>query len=175
MILARDPQAASVSVTWVLTEDRNDAGTSGVSEVTTADLIDAADPFKTAFPPRRLTVVRPGSPCSLGELSGRSRSLTRGQSGRGHGWVKEYLDRRWRSERHFLLPSRCRCTSAPEGALRCRGSRGDMTRRSMRDSAPASAFWLASPTGACGGVTRSAPPPVLNSPLRRVSGLPKLR
>jgi len=49
VILARDRQAASVSVTWVLTEDANDAVTSGEYEVTTAALIDAADLFKTAF------------------------------------------------------------------------------------------------------------------------------
>ncbi|MBM0224392.1 hypothetical protein [Micromonospora sp. ATA51] len=49
VILARDPQARLVSVTWVLTEDGNDAVTRGEFEVTTAELIDAADLFKTAF------------------------------------------------------------------------------------------------------------------------------
>ncbi|MEW1953151.1 hypothetical protein [Terrabacter sp. NPDC080008] len=49
VILARDPQAASVSVTWVLTEDGNNAVTSGEFEVTTAEPIDAADVFKIAF------------------------------------------------------------------------------------------------------------------------------
>lgn len=49
VILARDPQARLVSVTWVLTEDGNDAVTRGEVEVTTAELIDAADLFKTAF------------------------------------------------------------------------------------------------------------------------------
>lgn len=49
VILARDPQTASVSVTWVLTEDGNDAVTSGEFEVTTTEVIDAADLFKTAF------------------------------------------------------------------------------------------------------------------------------
>lgn len=49
VILARDPQAASVTVTWVLTEDANDAVTSGKFEVTTAEPVDAADLLKTAF------------------------------------------------------------------------------------------------------------------------------
>ncbi|MEV4198339.1 hypothetical protein [Micromonospora globbae] len=48
-ILARDPQASLVSVTWVLTEDGNDAVTRGEFEVITAELIEAADLFKTAF------------------------------------------------------------------------------------------------------------------------------
>ncbi|MFL0502708.1 hypothetical protein [Kocuria rhizophila] len=51
VILAKDPQAASVSVTWVLTEDGNDAVTRGELQVTTAELIDAADLFKAAFFP----------------------------------------------------------------------------------------------------------------------------
>lgn len=49
VILARDPQAASISVTWALTEDANDAVTSGEFDVTTAGLIDAADLFRKAF------------------------------------------------------------------------------------------------------------------------------
>jgi hypothetical protein len=49
VILARDPQARSVSVTWVLTEDGSDAVTRGAVEVTTAELIDAADLLETAF------------------------------------------------------------------------------------------------------------------------------
>ncbi|MFI7523331.1 hypothetical protein [Micromonospora globbae] len=36
-------------MTWVLTKDGNDAVTRGDFEVTTAELIDAADLFKTAF------------------------------------------------------------------------------------------------------------------------------
>lgn len=49
VILARDAQAASVSVTWVLTEDASDVVTSGEFEITTAELVDAADLFETAF------------------------------------------------------------------------------------------------------------------------------
>lgn len=49
VIVTRDPNAASVSVSWVLTEDANDEVTSGEFEVATAELIDAADLFKTAF------------------------------------------------------------------------------------------------------------------------------
>lgn len=49
VILARDPQAGSVSVTWVLTEDGNDAVTTGELRVPTADLVNAADLFKAAF------------------------------------------------------------------------------------------------------------------------------
>ncbi|GAB2767531.1 hypothetical protein GCM10027020_20370 [Nocardioides salsibiostraticola] len=45
VILARDTQAASVSVSWVLTEDGNDAVTSGEFEVPTGERIDAADLF----------------------------------------------------------------------------------------------------------------------------------
>lgn len=51
VILAKDPQAASVAVTWVLTEDGNDAVTRGELQVPTADLIDAADLFKSTFFP----------------------------------------------------------------------------------------------------------------------------
>lgn len=49
VLLARDPQADVVTVTWVLTEDGNDAVTRGELKVPTGDLIDAADLFKTAF------------------------------------------------------------------------------------------------------------------------------
>lgn len=49
VILARDPHATSVSVTWVLTEDANDAVTRGEFEVATAELVDAADLFKASF------------------------------------------------------------------------------------------------------------------------------
>lgn len=49
VILARDPQAVSVSVTWILTEDGNDAVTEGELEVTTAALIEAADLFQAVF------------------------------------------------------------------------------------------------------------------------------
>jgi hypothetical protein len=51
VILSKDPQAASISVTWVLTEDGSDAVTRGELQVTTADLVDAADLFKAAFFP----------------------------------------------------------------------------------------------------------------------------
>ncbi|MFF5794649.1 hypothetical protein ACFY5D_21605 [Paeniglutamicibacter sp. NPDC012692] len=49
VIIARDTQARSVTVTWILTEDGNDAVTSGELRVPTADLIDAADLFKRVF------------------------------------------------------------------------------------------------------------------------------
>lgn len=49
VIVARDPQASSVMVTWVLTEDSNDAVTSGELRVPTGELIDAANLFKTVF------------------------------------------------------------------------------------------------------------------------------
>ncbi|WP_206064631.1 hypothetical protein [Kocuria sediminis] len=49
VILARDPQARSVTVTWVLTEDGNDAVTSGELRVPTASLIDATDLFTAVF------------------------------------------------------------------------------------------------------------------------------
>lgn len=49
VLLARDPQADVVAVTWVLTEDGNDAVTKGELKVPTGDLTDAADLFKTAF------------------------------------------------------------------------------------------------------------------------------
>lgn len=51
VILAKDPQAVSVSVTWVLTEDGNDTVTRGQLQVPTAELIDAADLVKSAFFP----------------------------------------------------------------------------------------------------------------------------
>jgi len=40
-----------VSVPWVLTEDGNDEVTRGELQVPTAELIDAADLFKSAFLP----------------------------------------------------------------------------------------------------------------------------
>ena len=49
VILSRDPQATSVSVTWVLTEDANDAVTNGELEVATAEVIDAGELLKRAF------------------------------------------------------------------------------------------------------------------------------
>lgn len=49
VIVARDPQASSVKVTWVLTEDSNDAVTRGELRVPTGELIDAADLFKAVF------------------------------------------------------------------------------------------------------------------------------
>ncbi|MCT2099988.1 hypothetical protein M3E00_15570 [Dietzia cinnamea] len=52
-ILAKDSQAASVSVTWLLTEDGSDAITRGELQVTAAELIDAADLLKAAFFPDR--------------------------------------------------------------------------------------------------------------------------
>ncbi len=49
VIVASDPQASSVMVSWVLTEDSNDAVTSGELRVPTGELIDAANLFKTVF------------------------------------------------------------------------------------------------------------------------------
>lgn len=43
VLLARDPQADVVTVTWVLTEDGNDAVTRGKLKVPTGDLTDAVD------------------------------------------------------------------------------------------------------------------------------------
>lgn len=51
VILAKDPQTASVSVTWVLTEDGNDAVTRGNLQIIAAELIDAADLYRTMFLP----------------------------------------------------------------------------------------------------------------------------
>ncbi|MFE7448237.1 hypothetical protein [Streptomyces griseus] len=49
VITARDTQASSVRVSWKLTEDCNDAVTSGELQVPTEPPIDAADLFKAAF------------------------------------------------------------------------------------------------------------------------------
>ncbi|MEV5104750.1 hypothetical protein ACFQ7G_04030 [Streptomyces massasporeus] len=49
VIIARDPQASSVEVSWKLTEDGNDAVTSGELRVPTEPLVDAADLFKSVF------------------------------------------------------------------------------------------------------------------------------
>ncbi|MEU4820348.1 hypothetical protein AB0H37_00595 [Actinomadura sp. NPDC023710] len=49
VITTRDPQASSVEVTWALTEDGNDAVTSGEFRVPTGELIDAVDLFKAVF------------------------------------------------------------------------------------------------------------------------------
>lgn len=49
VLVARDLQADSVEVTWVLTEDGNDAVTTGELRVSTAGLVDAADLFEVVF------------------------------------------------------------------------------------------------------------------------------
>lgn len=49
VLLARDAQASSLTVTWVLTEDSNDAVTSGEFQVRPADLADATDLFEEKF------------------------------------------------------------------------------------------------------------------------------
>lgn len=49
VIVTRDVQATSVEVTWVLTEDGNDAVTSGRLRVPVVDTILAADLFKAVF------------------------------------------------------------------------------------------------------------------------------
>ncbi|TJY67357.1 hypothetical protein E4J89_15770 [Arthrobacter sp. CAU 1506] len=49
VLLARDPRAGSVTVTWMLTEDGNDEVTKGQFETTAADLVDAADLLNAAF------------------------------------------------------------------------------------------------------------------------------
>lgn len=49
VILVRNPQAQTVAVTWVLTEEGNDATTTGELEITPGDRADAADLFKVAF------------------------------------------------------------------------------------------------------------------------------
>ena len=49
VIVAKDPQASQVHVSWVLTEDGNDTVTSGEPEVPTEDLVDAGDLFGSVF------------------------------------------------------------------------------------------------------------------------------
>lgn len=49
VILARDPQASSVSATWALTEDGNDAVTEGALEVPTSEYADAVDLLRMMF------------------------------------------------------------------------------------------------------------------------------
>lgn len=49
VILAREPHADSVTVSWVLTEDGNDTATSGDFEILTGDVADAGDLFIEAF------------------------------------------------------------------------------------------------------------------------------
>jgi hypothetical protein len=49
VLVARDPQATSVRVTWVLTEDGSDLTTQGEMAVPVGPLMDAAELVKTAF------------------------------------------------------------------------------------------------------------------------------
>lgn len=49
VLVARDPEAGSVQVSWVLTEDGSDAVTTGEFIVPTAELVDAADLFESVF------------------------------------------------------------------------------------------------------------------------------
>ncbi len=49
MLLARNPQAPVVTVTWVLTEDSNDATTMGELQIDPGDLADAADLLRALF------------------------------------------------------------------------------------------------------------------------------
>ncbi|UJW32682.1 hypothetical protein L3Q67_02495 [Saccharothrix sp. AJ9571] len=49
VLVARDPQATSVRVTWVLTEDSSDLTTQGEMAVPAGPLVDAAELVTTAF------------------------------------------------------------------------------------------------------------------------------
>jgi hypothetical protein len=49
VVIARDPEASTVSVSWVLTEDGNDTVTKGDLELRAGDMTDAADLFSAAF------------------------------------------------------------------------------------------------------------------------------
>lgn len=49
VIVARDPGARAVGVSWALTEDGHDVVTTGDFQVPTDELIDAADLFKSVF------------------------------------------------------------------------------------------------------------------------------
>lgn len=49
VLLARNPHAQTVAVTWILTEDGSDTTTTGEREVTVGDLSDAAELFQAAF------------------------------------------------------------------------------------------------------------------------------
>lgn len=49
VLLARDLAAPTVAVSWVLTEEGNDATTTGVFDVVTSDPVDALDLVKTTF------------------------------------------------------------------------------------------------------------------------------
>lgn len=49
VVIARDPEVSTVSVSWVLTEDGNDTVTKGEFEVRAGEVIDAADLFSAAF------------------------------------------------------------------------------------------------------------------------------
>lgn len=49
VLLVRDPQATTVSMTWVLTEDGNDTTAKGELEVVAGELVDAADLFTGTF------------------------------------------------------------------------------------------------------------------------------
>ncbi len=49
VLLARDPRAEVVRLTWVLTEDGNDATTTGELELPISEAADAGELFKTAF------------------------------------------------------------------------------------------------------------------------------
>ena len=49
VVASRDPQAASVHVTWTLTEEGNDATTEGELEVATGPMLKAAELFKSSF------------------------------------------------------------------------------------------------------------------------------
>lgn len=49
VLLARDSQAPAVTVTWVLTEEGNDATTTGEREITPGEIADAASLFQASF------------------------------------------------------------------------------------------------------------------------------
>lgn len=49
VLVARDPEASSVQISWVLTEDGNDIVTSGELRVPTEGLVDAGQLFTSAF------------------------------------------------------------------------------------------------------------------------------
>ncbi|RAN79355.1 hypothetical protein B5P43_15725 [Bacillus sp. SRB_336] len=49
VLLTRDPQSSAVSVSWILTEDGNDATTTGEMEITPSELVDVFDLVQATF------------------------------------------------------------------------------------------------------------------------------
>ena len=135
VLLAREAQASSVLVTWVLTEDGNDAATSGEFRVPTANLVDASDLFEAMFQRglRTPLMLLQRGPCHTADCSSaRATSRQPRQPPEWAGRLAQAASRPSRSRRGYLVcyipgrrrsPARTRAkspvSSSAQGSTSC--------------------------------------------------------